>query len=624
MPTRFAFPQVGQLWVPLVPRYHATPRAERTLIPVGRLAADASVQSASAELADIAARLAREHRENDGWTAATRPLRDELMPRQLRIAATAMLGAVSLVLLIACTNVANLLLARATGRQREMAVRLSLGATRGRLLRQLLTESALLGLLSTPLGLAIAYAGLTYMMAAVPPTVIVPYYIEWTVNQRVVLYTVLASLATALVFGLAPAYQAGRASVVAALKDGSRGAGTGRSRNRLRNTLVVAEVALSAVLLVAASLFVRSAVNISRADVGIETAQLMTLRLSMAGDRYATPVGIAAQMNDVVRRIEALPGVASAAVSNLTPFAGGASTGGVVADGAAVEAGREPQAIHFGTTAHGLRTLGQTLIAGRDFTDTEASTLSGTAIVNQALAQRLWPDQRDVIGRRFRFAANPEQPFTVVGLVSDFQPLAVRDKDIVQPVAILPLPHRAARDLGVTIRVAGIAPASITPAARDAIGQSDPSLALFNVRTADEHRHGRIWASQLLSWMFSIFGLVALLLAAIGIYGVLSYSIAQRTQEFGVRMALGATRGNIVTLVVGQAARLAAVGIAIGAAAAFAVTRFVQSILYNVTPGDAIGYAGTALLLIAAVALAGCYPALRATRVDPIEALRAD
>ena len=625
MPPRFQFPQVSQLWIPVTPVEHAGLRGDRTLRPVARLAAGTTIAAANGDLTAVAARLAGAYREDDGWSARVAPLREELMPVPLQVATTAMLGAVSLVLIIACANVANLLLARATARRREMAVRISLGAGRGRLIRQLLTESVALALLSAPLGLLIAYASLDSILSAVPPTVVIPYYVDWTMNTRVMVYTIGVTMATGVLFGLAPVLQAGRMKPAVALRDGSRGAGLSRAGTRLRNTLVIAEVALSLMLLVGASLFVRSILNIYNADAGIDTAKLMTMRLFMPGDAYGSPEAITARVEDVMRRIEGLPGVTAAFASNLVPFAGGGGTSGIVGEGMTVEAGQEPRASFFTATSHVLETLDQTLIAGRDFTDAEATTRSSTAVVNRALAARAWPGRADIVGRRFRLATAPlDEWHTVIGVVSDFQPLVLRDKGIVEPLAILPFPYHATRDTGVTIRVAGMSPASITAPARRAIGESDASLALFDVRTGDENREGRLWAPLFLSWMFSIFGVAALFLASIGIYGVLSYSVSQRVQEFGVRMALGASRASVLGLVLGQGARLAAVGVAIGAIGAFMVTRAVQTLLYNVTATDPISFVGTTVVFVVVTLIAGGIPAGRATGVDPMVALRSD
>ena len=401
----FQFPQVSELWVPVVPMEHAAPRDARTLYPIARLAPEATIESASREVADIAGRLARVHRENESWSARATPLRDQLMPVQLQLATTAMLGAVSLVLAIACANVANLLLARATGRQREIAVRIALGASKWSSFASSSPKACSSVCSARHSGLFIAYAGTTSIMRAVPPTVMIPYYVNWDINARVMLYTAVVSAMTGLLFGLAPALQAVRANLAATLKDGSRGAGGSRARNRLRAVLVVAEVALSLMLLVGASMFVRSVINIYSADAGIDTRSLMTLRLFMAGDGYATPAAMTARAADVVRRVEALPGVVAAFASNLVPYAGGGGNAGIVAEGLTVDAGKEPRVSFFATTPGALDTLGQTVLAGRDFTDAEASTRSATALVNQALANRVWPGRSDIVGQRFRFAS---------------------------------------------------------------------------------------------------------------------------------------------------------------------------------------------------------------------------
>ena len=625
MRPRFQFPQIAQLWVPLMPLERASSRRERTLIPVARLAAGATVDVANSELAAVAGRLAQTHRDDEGWSARALPLRDELMPVPLRVATTAMLGAVSLVLIIACANVANLLLARAAGRQREIAVRMSLGAGRARLVRQLLTESVLLALLSAPLGLLLAYAGLEAILAAIPPSVIVPYYVDWTMNVRVVVYTTAIALVTGLLFGLAPALQAARASLTASLKDGTHGSGHSRLRGRLRNTLVIVEVALSLMLLIGASLFVRSILNIHNADPGFDSARLMTLRMFMASDAYATPEAITARADDVVRRVEALPGVTAAFAANLVPLSWGGGNSGIIGAGTTFEAGKEPRASFFGATSHALAALEQNVVSGRAFTDSEALTRSGVALVNRAFAARIWPAQSDIVGRRFRLVtAPPDEWHTVIGVVSDFQPSLLRDRGVVEPLAIVPFPYQAGREVGLTIRVAGASPASITGSVRRAIGAADAAIAIFEVRTGEENREGRLWAPLFLSWMFSIFGTAALFLAGIGVYGVLSYSVSQRTQEFGLRMALGASRSSVLGLVVGQGARLATIGLIVGAAGAFGVTRGVQTLLYTVTTTDPVSFIGTGLVLAAVTMLAGCVPALRATSVDPVIALRAD
>ena len=625
MPERFQFPQITQLWLPLAPVENASPRGTRNLLVFARLKGSVSFDAARRDVATVAGRLASAYRENDGWSATAITLRDELMPNDVQLIVTTMMGAVSLVLLIACANVANLLLARATARQREMALRTALGAGRGRIVRQLLTESVLIAIASAPLGVLLAWVGLRWLTAAVPPEGQVPYYVDWDMSWRVVIYTGLTAVLTGFIFGLAPALHAADADLHRSLKDGGRGTGGSARRNRLRNALVVAEIALSLMLLVGASLFVRSFLNLQRAGGGVDTRPLMTLRFSLASEPYLKEQAKTQRVEDILRRVEALPGVTAAFASNLVPLSGGGANSAVEPDGRIVEAGKEPQIDYIAVTPHVFRALGVPIVAGRDFTDAEGTSRSRVAIVNQALAAHLWPDRGDPVGRRFRFVGGVDPEWiTIVGLVGDFDVYSVRTRTF-PTLAFVSYPYMASPNTGLTIRVAGgVLPASITAAVREEFRKSDPFIPLFNVRTGEENRLISFWQDRLFGWMFSIFGAVALLLATIGIYGVLSYSVAQRTQEIGIRVALGASRRSVFGLILGQGARLAAVGIALGAAGAWLVTPFVRRILYNVTPSDPASFVGTALFLALVAILAGFLPARRATSVDPIVALRAE
>jgi putative ABC transport system permease protein len=428
---------------------------------------------------------------------------------------------------------------------------------------------------------------------------------------------------TGLLFGLAPALQAAKTNVQEALKDGGRGS-AGGTRNQLRNTLVVVEVALSLVLLVGASLFVRSFLNLQEAKAGVDTGLMMTMRFYMPGDQYDAPDAMVRRVHDVVRRVEALPGVVSAMASNMVPLGGGGSAGAVVPEGVAMTPEQEPNVNIYGVTPHLLKTLNVPLVAGRDFTDAEGQSRSGVAIVNGVMAKRLWPNRTDVIGQRFRrLADTPDEWLTVIGVVGDFRLFSVRDG---KPPAYVFLSYLydPARNTGLTIRVAGGSPASITSAVRQEIRKADPTLPLFSIQTGEEARLDSFWQYRLFGWMFSIFGGIALALASIGVYGVLSYAVAQRTQEIGVRMALGASRQNVFRLILSDGARLAGLGILIGMAGAFAVTRVVASLLYNVTATDPISFVATAAGLVAVALVASYVPARRATSVDPMIALRSE
>jgi predicted permease len=308
----------------------------------------------------------------------------------------------------------------------------------------------------------------------------------------------------------------------------------------------------------------------------------------------------------------------------MVPFAGGGSEGGVIPEGVAITPGQEPSSSYYGVTPHLLKTLDLPLVAGRDFTDAEGQTRSAVALVNGAFAKRLWPNRADVVGQRFRLLDDPKREWlTIIGVVGDFRLSSLRDRKPV-PYAFISYPYDPARNTGLTVRVAGGAPGAITGAIRQEIRKVDSTLPLFSLQTGEEARFNSFWQFRLFGWMFSIFGVIALALASIGVYGVLSYAVSQRTQEIGVRMALGASRQNVFALVVSHGARLAAAGIVCGVLGAFGVTRVVTSLLYNVTATDPLSYVGTAVFLALVALLASYIPARRATGVDPMIALRAE
>jgi putative ABC transport system permease protein len=626
MPERFAFPVRQDLWIPLEPLYAGTDTSfmDRGVQVMARLAPGVTLEAASAEVATIGRRLAAVHGlAFDGWRAHAESLQEELVSTETRVIILTMMGAVTFVLLIACANVANLMLARATSRHREVAVRTALGAGRWRIVRQLLTESVLVSLLGGALGVFIAMWGLDLLDAAIPPQDSLPYYIHWTVNRTTLAYTLAVAVGTGLLFGLAPALQSVKGNLQEGLKEGTRGAGT--SRNRLRSALVVAEVSLSLVLLVGASLFVRSFMNLERTSAGFDTAPLMSMRFYMPPQRYPTDSARAARTEDIVRRIEAVPAVEAAFASNLVPLEDGGDEEEVVVE-SRPETHTDPKRIFYaGVTPHFLRTLDVPVVRGRDLTEDEARSGARVALVDERLATRLFGSD-DPIGQRFRFARDTTGGswFTIVGVVRQFSYEQLDERDHVRPAAYVPFAHMAWSNTGLVVRVRGGDPAGVTRAVRTAVHAADPALPVFEELPMEQVRRVSFWQYGLFSGMFGIFGGIALLLAAIGVYGVISYGVAQRTHEIGVRVALGAERRDVLRMVVGQGVRLAAIGIVVGVAGAAAVTRVITSYLVEVSPTDPLSFAAVSVFLTAVAVIASLVPARRASGVDPINALRAE
>jgi putative ABC transport system permease protein len=621
MPQGFAFPNNQKLWVPLVPLVAKDLRTFRGIFAIGRMKDGVTMAQARQELDAISTRLASQYPDtNKGWVSRLQTLRQAFLPPEVPLVLMLMMAGVTLVLFIACSNVANLLLARAAGRRREISVRAALGAGRGRIVRQLLTESLVLGLLCVPLGIQLAVVG-TRLIAAGIPTDQVPYYIHWEVDWRAVVYTIAVAAGTAVIFGLFPALQISRGNLHETLKEGTRGNTVAKSF--LRSTLVVAQIAFALVALVGALLFVRTFLNLGGFDMGFDTKPLMSMRFYMPGEIYEQPDAKLRRVEDIVRRVEALPSVRASFASNFVPLSGGGGGGTVIIDGRPVEKGQETSISIIAVTPHFNSTLGLPIQEGRDFTDAEGWSRSPVAIVNHRMKAQFWPTTT-AIGRRFRLDGPNEDWYTVIGVTPDVNLYGVNPSNEQAPTtAYVPFAYQQFLNTGLTIRVDGD-PALITSSVREAIRASDPNLPMAQVRTVSELRRLSFWQYGLYGWIFGTTGAVGLLLAAIGVYGVLSYSVSQRSQEIGVRVALGAGHREILMLVVGQGLLLAAIGIVTGCVLAGAAMPAARSLLFKVSPFDPLTFGGVAVFLGTIACLASYLPARRATHVDPIIVLRGE
>ncbi len=623
MPPGFEFPNTQRLWVPLSPLVSNDPRDARSLMTFARLKPGVALDMAGTDVAAVGSRLAQQFpATNESWSLRLLTLRQRFIPPDVSLVIWLMMAGVTLVLLIACSNVANLLLARASARRREIAVRTAIGAARSRVIRQLLTESVVLSLGSVPLGILLAEIG-TRMIAADMPADSVPYYIHWEMDLRSLGYAVAVAVVTAVAFGLFPALQMTRGNLHESLKEGTRG--NSARRSVLRSALVVVQVSLALVALVGALLFVRTFQNLDGYNFGFDVRPLMTMRFALPGAPYDPADSKLRRVEDIVERVEALAGVQGAFVSNFVPLSGGGGGGEVVIEGRPEEHGSQAQITFIGVTPHFLKTMAMPLVAGRDFTDAEGVSHSTVALVNQAMVKQFWPDG-NAIGRRFHMRYPDEAGgwFTVVGVVRDSRLYGVDPQDdSPAPAAFVPYAYQQLLANGLTIRVAGD-PASITAGARDAIHASDANLPLYQVRTMDEQRRLAYWQYGLYGWIFGTIGIVGMVLAGVGLYGVLSYSVAQRTQEIGVRVALGAGRREVLRLVIGYGLVLASVGILVGLVLAPISTWLAKSLLYNVSPFDPITFIAVAAFLLFIAILASWLPAVRATRIDPLTALRGE
>ena len=606
------------VWIPLgLDPHDARTAGSHFLIVIARLKPGVGVDRARTEMDLIGSRLEQANPALDkGWRPSLVPLREELVGN-VRPALLVLLAAVGFLLAMACVNVANLLLARGAARQKEIAIRTALGAGRGRVVAQLLSESVLLALAGGALGVALAH-GVVALVSRLGPASI-PRLAEARIDARLFLFALGVSLATGILFGIAPAIQISGANLNAALTEVGRGGTTGRSGRMMRSALVVAEVALAVVVLIGAGLLMRSFVRLRSADPGFQPSGLLTLRVPLAGGRNAAPDRRIAFFQQVADRIATLPGVRTVGAVNGLPLTGLGGGSTFTVDGRpAPPHEQRPVALLRSATSAYFRAMGIPLLAGRGLANSDTGQAPPVIVVNQTLARRFWPAGNPIGGRLVVDALNGRVA-EIVGVVGDVKPERIESED--WPTIYSPYPQAPVAAMTMVVRAAR-QPLSLASAVEREVHQLDPNQPVAEMRSMDEVVDRAIARARFNTALLGVFAVIAFLLAAVGIYGVISCDVSERTHEIGIRVALGAQPGDVLKLVVGHGARLAGYGIAAGMVAAFALTRLMASMLYGVQATDVYTFAAIPVLL-GGVALAASYlPSRRALALDPVTALR--
>jgi putative ABC transport system permease protein len=611
-----------QVWVPIAfSSEEAANRGSHYLEVIARMKPRVTLPKAQAEMDTIAARLAKQYPDfNARRGAVVRPLHEEIVGN-MKSALLILLGAVMFVLLIACANVANLLLARAAVRQKEIALRLALGANRARLTKQLLVESVLLSLTGGAVGLGLAYFGLDVLTRFIPKDVALADTIA--IDGKVLLFTLAAAVVTGLVFGLAPATQASHLNLNETLKEGGRDSAAGVRGKRLRSSLVIGEVATSFVLLIGAGLLINSFFHLRNLDPGFRADHLLALNVDLAEVRYPDTQHRTAFFDEVKRRMQTLPGVQSVAVAGNLPFTYNGDSMSIAVQGIPDPPIDEWPDVIYRTVGPGyFATMGIPLMRGRDFSDQDTLDKTRAVVISEKTARHYWPNE-DAIGKHLKPGSTTSDIpwFTVIGVVKD-----VRQNDfIAEPKMQMYLSYRQVKDLVANALVlrTSVDPLSLATSARNTIWAVDKDQPVANIDSMEHIVAGAVARQRFSTLLLALFAGVALVLAAVGIYGVMSYSVAQQTREIGVRIALGAGRGDVLKMTVMQALKLVGVGLLCGLIVAFVLTRVMTSLLFGISATDPITFISIALIQLAVALLASYIPALRATQVDPVIALRA-
>jgi putative ABC transport system permease protein len=636
MPSGMRFPsRLTDVWLPfglLEGQLPASRGAHPNLWVVGRLKADVSVERATTEMGAIADRLSATYPDSNTGNGIRIVPYYELVVQNIRPMLVFLFGAVASVLLIACVNLTNLMLARAESRRHEMAVRASLGAGRGRLIRQLLTESVVLSAAGAGVGLALAYGAVAALIQMAPSNI--PRLDQIRVDGTVLAFVAAVSLTSALLSGLVPAIRASRSDLQGTLRDGGKGAGS-RERRRLRASLVVVEVALALVVLVGTGLALRGFERLTKIDVGFDPERVISGRVDLPAARYATDDAWIAFHLELVRRLQSIPGVHAAGLTNAVPMGGSGAESGIIPEGRPL---RDPDTPTTGSTFFAVspdyfRVMGIRLLAGRSFTEHDDRSAPLVAVVDERLAQSFWPNE-NALGKRvaFEFDGTDREPRPiwreVVGVVSTvrYYGLTVESPrvQIYTPVTQLALWFSQRHPPMAFALKANVPVESVLPQVRREVAAIDRDLPVHSIVAAADLIAEQTSSSRLSMWLMMLFGLLALSLAVVGVYGMMSYVVNRRTQEFGLRLALGATRANVFRLVFRQTLLLLGPGLLLGLAGGAIVARFARDMFYGVSPSDPLTFAGVSMVLAAVGLFASYVPARRAVRVDPVTALRAD
>jgi len=611
-----------QVWVPIAfPPEEAANRGAHYLKVLARLKPNVTLNQARAEMETIAARLAQQYPEfNARRGTVVNPLHEEIVGN-MKTPLWILLGAVGFVLLIACANVANLLLARAAVRQKEIALRLALGADRARLTKQLLVESVMLSLLGGVVGLGFAYAGLRVLTRFIPPEITRADTIA--IDGKVLGFTLLIALVTGLIFGLAPASQASHFNLNETLNEGGRDSGAGVHGKRLRSALVIAEVAVSVVLLIGAGLLINSFRHLRSLDPGFRADHVLALNVDLSQVNYPDAARRIAFFDEVVRRVQPLPGVQSVAVAGNLPFTYDGDSTIMAVEGIPDPPIDQWPDVIWRTIGPGyFNTMGIPLVRGRDFNDQDTLNTVLGVVISEKTAKYYWPNQ-DPIGKRLKLGAtNDDVPwFTVVGVVKD-----IRQNDfIAEPKMQMYFSYKQVKDLVANALVVrtSVDPLSLAMPVRNAIWSVDKDQPVANINSMEIIVADAVARQRFSMLLLAIFAALALVLAAVGIYGVMSYTVAQQTRDIGIRIALGAKQRDVLKMTLNQGLKLVGLGLGIGLPAAFILTRVMSSLLFGISATDPITFLSISLVVLAVALLASYIPALRATKIDPMVALRA-